>query len=57
MNPLNAVPSAPDDEQLPEDGILGAETCPSCHTVTAGKACHYCDRDAEEQRSAWRNQP
>lgn len=56
MNPLNAVPSAPDDEQLPEDGILGAETCPSCHTVTGGAPCHYCERDALAQREAWKHQ-
>lgn len=56
MNPLNAVPSAPDDEQLPEDGILGAETCPSCHTVTGGAPCHYCERDALAQREACKHQ-
>lgn len=56
MSRLEAVPPAPDDEHLPADGILGAETCPSCHTVTAGGTCHYCDRDARDQRASWSQQ-
>lgn len=57
MKPHPAPAPDPDaGESLPADGILGAETCPSCHTVTDGAPCYYCERDALAQREKWKHQ-
>lgn len=56
MSRLTPVPEPEDNDVLGDDGILGAETCPSCRTVTDGRSCYYCDRDAQRSRNRWRDQ-